>query len=67
MTTFTVFYNDQDGVEQSIDIEFDTTGWTNDDFCGGAGQEAIEDILETKVPYYEWLYMEWDTNFEEVA
>ena len=58
MKTFYVIYIDANGDEQSQEIEFDTTGYTEEDFWGGAGSEAIESIWQKTCPDGEMQSLE---------
>jgi len=67
MKTFYVIYTDANGDEQTQEIEFDTTGYTEEDFLGGNGQEAIEIIWKKICPDGEFQWLECpDFEYEEV-
>ena len=58
MKTFYVIYTDANGDEHSQEIKFDTTGYTEEDFWGGAGSEAIETIWQKTCPDGEMQSLE---------
>jgi hypothetical protein len=62
--TFTVNYITESGDESQMDIPFDTTDYDAEDFMGGAGQEAIEDIFAQRCPTAEWLCLELPDTLE---
>ena len=56
--TFYVGYTDADNNKLTHEIEFDTTGYDEEDFMGGPGQEAIEIIWRNACPAGEWQWLE---------
>jgi len=58
MKTFYVIYTDATGTEHSQAIEFDATGYTEEDFWGGAGSEAIEAVWQKTCPDGEMQSLE---------
>ena len=62
---FTVIYLDQSGQEQELNIKFDTSDYELEDFLGGSGQEAIEDIFLARRPGCEWISLELPEEFED--